>query len=128
MPAAPWSMTAWLWRRRFPSLSAVDRGQLVATQTRTRSTKCRSLRTRTDPPAARRPDTELGRLSVLHSPDVDLWKRRGQPVSLCIHRDQGDHEIVFSQHIVHFNTKRAPRKLHDALKEGADLIVATIVA
>src|SRR5258708_1929080 len=43
---------------------------------------------------------EVGRLSVLHPPDVDLRKRRGKPVSFCIHGDRDDNEIIFSQHIV----------------------------
>ena len=71
---------------------------------------------------------EVGRLSVLHLPDVDLRKRRGQPVSFCVHGNQGDNEIVLSQHIVHIHAERASRKLHRALKEASDLIVTGIVA
>src|SRR5260221_6017947 len=58
---------------------------------------------------------EVGRLSVLHPPDVDLRKRRGKPASFCIHGDQDDNEIIFSQHIVHINAKRASGN-----KVGAD--------
>src|SRR5258705_10117019 len=55
---------------------------------------------------------EVGRLSVLHSPDVDLRKRRGKPVSLFFHNQKTAYEIIFSQHIVHINAKRASGKLH----------------
>ena len=67
---------------------------------------------------------KVGHLSVFHPPDVNLRKRRGQPVSFCIHSDQGDNEITFSQHVVHINAKHASGKLHRALKEASDLIVA----
>src|ERR1700730_7553540 len=71
---------------------------------------------------------ELSRFSVLHPPDVDLQKRRGKPVSFCIHGDQYDNEIIFGQDVMHINAKAASGKLHRALKETSNLIVADIVA
>ena len=72
--------------------------------------------------------TELDRLPIPHLPDMHLWERCGNPASLYIRGGQHNYEIALGQDVVHVNAKRAPGKLHSALKEASDLIVPGIVA
>ena len=51
--------------------------------------------------------TELRHASVLNSPDVHFWKRRGDAVPLSIDMDQDDYEIAVGKHIVHIDAECA---------------------